>query len=105
MVLRGSRSEDGEQRVVCNSDELTTTQVTVAATATLISAANPNRKFIEITNIGAQSVFLGASNVTTTTGHSIGATTGSVTLSGVVSTAAIYGIVAATTSIVTVLEF
>lgn len=105
MVIRGFQSLDGEQRVICNGDEFTATQVTVATTATLIAAANPNRKFIEIKNISVQSVFLGASNVTTTTGHSIEQTSGRLTLSGAVSTAAIYGIVAATTSVVTVLEF
>lgn len=105
MVIRGSQSLDGEVRVTQNSDELTATQVTVGTTATLIAAANPNRKFIEIKNISAQAVFVGALSVLTTTGHSIEATTGRVTLSGAVSTAAIYGIVAATTSVVTVLEF
>lgn len=105
MVIRGSQSLDGEIRVTQNSDELTATQVTVTTTATQLAAANPNRKFIEIANISAQSVFIGGSGVTASTGHSIIATSGKLTLSGSVSTAAVFGIVAATTAVVTVLEF
>jgi hypothetical protein len=89
------------------SRTLTATQVTVATTATLIAAANPNRKFIEIVNTDAAvNVFIGGSGVTTSNGHAIypgGA--GKLTLRGAITTAAIYGIVAASTEVVTVLEF
>lgn len=105
MVLRGSYSPDGDQRVITNSDEFTATQVSVGTTATLIAAANPNRKFIEIANTTAAALFIGGPTVATTTGHSLAATSGRLTLSGAVSTAAIYGIVAASTNTVTVLEF
>lgn len=104
MVIHGGISPDGEKRVITNSDELTATQVTVATTATLLAAANPNRKFIEINNVGAASVFIGGSGVTTTTGHAIQTATKH-QQSGSVSTAAIYGIVASSTNVVTVLEF
>ena len=104
MVIRGGTSPDGEDRVITNSDELTATQVTVATTATLIAAANPNRKFIEINNVGAASVFIGGLTVATTTGHAIQTATKHTQASNI-STAAIYGIVASGTNVVTVLEF
>jgi hypothetical protein len=104
MVLRGAKSPDGEDRVITNSDEFTATQVTVATTATLLSAANPNRKFIEISNNGGATVFIGGSGVATTTG-AIVLTATKLTLQGSITTAAIYGIVAASTNVVSVLEY
>ena len=53
-------------------------QITVAATATLISAANANRAAIVVVNHGATNVFLGFANTVTTTGA-----TGGVLLVGV----------------------
>lgn len=105
MVIRGSYSPDGEQRVITNSDEFSASQVTVATTATLLAAANPNRKFLSLTNTDASVlVYIGGSDVLTTTGHGIPGNT-TLTFQGSVSTAAIYGIVAASTEVVTVLEF
>lgn len=104
MVIRSAKSVDGEDRVITNSDELTATQVTVATTPTLIAAANPNRKFLEINNIGAAAVFIGGSGVATTTGHQILNAT-KMTLPASITTAAVYGIVAAGTNVVTVLEY
>lgn len=103
MVLRGAKSPDGEDRVITNSDEFTATQVTVATTATLIAAANPNRKFLSINNNGGATVFLGGSGVATTTGYGV-LTANTFTMQGSVSTAAVYGIVAASTNVVSVLE-
>ncbi len=46
--------------------------VTVAATATLIVAANTNRKDLELNNVGAVVVYLGMDNsVTTSNGFSL----------------------------------
>lgn len=104
MTIRGNTSVDGELRVVTNSDELRAAQVTVATTATLLAAANPNRKFLSISNNGGATVFLGASNVLTTTGHLL-LTANTITLDGSITTAAIYGIVAASTNVVSVLEY
>jgi hypothetical protein len=104
MTIRGTKSVDGEDRVITNSDEFTATQVTVATTPTLIAAANPNRKFLEISNNGGATVFIGGATVTTTTGHGV-ITTGKFTMLSSISTAAIYGIVAASTNVVTVVEF
>lgn len=87
------------------SKELTTDQVTVAATATLIVDVNPNRKFLEIFNTDdTVNVYVGGSAVTTSDGHAIGPGT-RLTLSGAITTAAIYGIVAADTEVVSYLEF
>lgn len=105
MTIRGFRSVDGEQRVITNSDEFSASQVTVAATATLLSAANPNRKYLSITNTDdTVNIFIGGSGVTTANGHAIppGATQ---TFQGAITTAAVYGIVAASTEVATVLEF
>lgn len=104
MVIRGTKSPDGEDRVITNSDEFTATQVTVTTTATLISAANPNRKFLEIANIGAAAIFVGGATVATTTGHQILNAT-KLTLRGGITTAAVYGIIGAATAVVTVLEY
>lgn len=87
------------------SKTLTAAQVTVATTATLIAAANPNRKgIILFNNAAAAKVFVGPSTVTTSNGHAIVAQT-QLPIQGSITTAAIYGIVAASTEVVTVLEF
>lgn len=105
MTIRGARSPDGEQRVITNSDEFSASQVTVATTATLLAAANPNRKFLSLTNTDAAvQVFIGGATVTTATGHGIPPLT-TLTFQGAITTAAVYGIVAASTEVVTVLEF
>jgi hypothetical protein len=105
MVIRANTSPDGEQRVITNSDEFAASQVTVGTTATLLSAANPNRKFLSLTNTDASvSVFIGGSGVTTANGHGIPANT-TLTFQGAITTAAVYGIVAASTEVVTVLEY
>lgn len=64
-------------------------QVSVSATATLIKAANTNRKALTIKNIGANDVDLGWSNVTFGTGFRLAA---GEALSDIRTTAAIYGI-------------
>jgi|SRR5579862_621292 len=52
-------------------------QVSVGATATLISAANPNRSTICITNMGTTDVYIGfTSGVTTSTGDLLAGTKG-----------------------------
>mgnify|MGYP006948432015 CR=1 FL=1 len=107
MVLRGGLSPDGEQRVITNSDEFAASQVTVGTTATLLAAANPNRKFLQLINLDvAAIVFVGASNVTTTTGHQLPPTpSGELTFGNAVTTAAVYGIVESGTCVVSVLEY
>lgn len=70
---------------------LTTGQVSVAATATLIVAARTSGGAVTIINGGTVDVFLGGATVTTTTGVLLPGTKGaSVTLP---TQAAIYGIV------------
>ncbi len=87
---------DNAQRGV---DTITTGQVAVGTSATLIAAAAPGaRSSITITNTAATAVYLGGSGVTTATGLLLPATIGaSVTLN---FSGALYGVV--TTGSVTV---
>lgn len=81
---------------------IATAQTTVAATATLISAARSTRNSITITNHGTTDVFIGLAGVTTTTGILLQGVKGtSITL---ITTAAVYGIVAAATQVVSSVE-
>lgn len=65
--------------------------VSVAATATLIAAANVNRRSLLIRNVGSVDVYLGPSGVTTSNGQKLAA---GETLEDSATVAAWYGIVA-----------
>lgn len=79
-----------------------TTQVTIAATATLIAAARPGRRKLKVVNLGTTAVYLGGSGVTTTTGLLL---TGAVGAEREIETSeAVYGIVAAATQDVSAVE-
>lgn len=88
------------------SDAFNAFQKSVAATAggTEIIAANSDRRYLRIVNIGANPVFLGAAGVTTATGYRL-AVNAELLMQNSVSLAAIYGIVAAATETVAVLEW
>jgi hypothetical protein len=80
-----------------------TNQVSVGTNATLIIAAtkpNTSRQSVTIYNTSGATVFVGASTVTTGTGHGIAAG-GSLTLN---VSGAVYGIVASSTSTVSFIE-
>lgn len=80
-------------------------RVTVAVTATRIDAAdtvNATTRMLRVANAGATAVILGASNVTATTGYSLAAGT-NITLE-LSHDETLYGIVAAATEVVHVLE-
>lgn len=80
---------------------LATAEVSVTTTATVIAAANNGRQSLLIKNIGAATVYIGPSGVTTATGYPLDA--GEVLeLSG--QTGAVYGRVAAGTNLVRTLE-
>ena len=66
-------------------------QVTVSDAATVIKAANSSRKTLTIKNIGANTVYLGGSGVTTSNGFKLTADEG---LSDIRSTTGIYGVCA-----------
>lgn len=79
-----------------------TAQVSVAATATLVCAARADRSSVTVESHGGADVFIGDANVTTSSGALVpGAAGASITLP---TTAAIYGIVAAGTQTVSVIE-
>lgn len=79
-------------------DNLAATQATVATTATVVCPGRSNRKAATIVNHGTVDVFLGNSDVATTTGVLLSGVKGtSLTIS---TTAPIYGIVAAGTQAV-----
>ena len=78
-----------------------TSQVTVGATPTLISAARDGGDSVTIENLGTTQVFIGNANVTTGTGFPLPGVVGaSLTIP---ATTAIYGIVASGTQAVAVL--
>ena len=80
-----------------------TNQVSVGTNATLIIGAvkgNASRQSVTIYNTSGATVFVGASNVTTTTGHGIAAGQ-SLTLA---VTGAVYGVVVSSTSTVSYIE-
>ena len=82
-----------------------TGQVTVDVTADLIVAANASRKFLEITNTSfAREVYIGNSNVTTTTGHYLAAGA-SFVIDLSICTAAFYGITSAGSVTLTYVEW
>lgn len=86
------------------ADEIATNQVSVATTVggTLIVAARAGRQDVTITNHGTTDVFLGNTGVATTTGMLlVGIKGGAITISG---SAAIFGIVSASTQTVSYLE-
>ncbi|HWE98701.1 MAG TPA: hypothetical protein VG248_02790 [Caulobacteraceae bacterium] len=81
---------------------IATAQVTVAATATLIAAARPDRQQITVVNGSTVKVYVGGSAVTTGTGVELyGAEGASLSLG---YTGPIYGIVATGTEAVSVVE-
>lgn len=86
---------------------LTATQVTVPATANgiLILASNASRKGATISNPGSVSVYIqqGATGVTTSNGFAI-PPGGAYNIDSPLYTGAIYGIVATSTQVVTVVE-
>lgn len=79
---------------------LNVNQISVGTAATAIVQANTNRTQLVVTNIGAATVFLGGSGVTTATGQALLANA-TITLP---TSAAVYGIVAAGTVAVTYAE-
>lgn len=81
---------------------INTNQITVGATATLIVAARAGRQSVSITTTAATVLYIGASGVTTTTGHYIAASAGATIT--VNTAAAVYGVVASGTLVVTFLE-
>lgn len=87
-----------------NSSAFSAGQVAVGTGATVIKAANTSRKYLSIKNIGANPVFIGGSGVTTATGYSLGVGV-TLTMQESVTTAAVYGIVAAATETVSFLEW
>lgn len=68
--------------------------ITIATTTTLIVAINTDRTSVLIRNNGSQTIYIGDSSVTTTNGYKLNAGQ-SIYIKG--TTAAIYGIVVATT--------
>ncbi len=81
---------------------IATSQVSVAATATLVAAARATRNAVTVTNLGAVDVFCGTAGVTTTTGTLLVGTKGAALT--IPTIADVYCIVAAATQSVTVLE-
>lgn len=82
-------------------EDFTTSQVTVAATATLIAASADGRDEVTIQQLGTTPVYLGKANVTTANGFPLPGVAGSsITLP---ATTGIYGITASGTQAVAVL--
>ena len=77
-------------------------QVTVAATATLISAARAARQVLIVVQTTTTPIYLGGSGVTTSTGHLLPGVVGASI--AIPFTGALYGIVATSTALVTVAE-
>lgn len=87
--------------IVLSGDNIATSQVSVAATATLIAALRSGRRSITVEQLGTTAVYLGGSGVTTANGVLLAGTVGSsVTMN---FTGALYGITASGTQ--TVAEF
>lgn len=79
-----------------------TSQATIAATATQIVAARAGRDTVIIEQTGAKDVYVGASDVTTSTGMLLPGVVGaSISLE---TTDAVYGIVASGTQVVCAFE-
>lgn len=83
------------------SSTITTSQIVVSNSATLIKALNTSRQSIMIRNLGSVGVYIGASGVTTTIGILLNQYD-TITLDK--NTAAIYGITSSSTSTVSYLE-
>lgn len=89
-------------RMTQGGSSIATGQITVASTATLISAQRTDRKGIVVINNGTSDVFVGSSGVTTSNGLLLlGVKGASIVME---TTAAVYGIVASGTSNVTYME-
>jgi hypothetical protein len=78
------------------------TQVTVTGTATQLVAANASRSGFQVVNTSTTDVYLGESNVTTSTGHLLAGTKGASI--GFATTQAVYGITSGASEVVTILE-
>lgn len=78
-------------------------QVTVGTTATLLVAGDADGQFVALNNISAQDVYVGDSGVTTANGYKV-ATGTDLPVMPLPSGETLYGIVAATTSVVCVLR-
>lgn len=79
-----------------------TAQVTVASTPTLLCAAKTDRRAVTIINPSTTNVYIGDANVTTVVGALLPGVIGaSITIH---TTAAVYGIVGASTQNVSVIE-
>ena len=83
------------------SSTITTGQVTVSTSATLIIAANSSRRSVVVRNTGSTDMYIGASGVTTATGFLVKA---SEAFTVDRSTAAIYGVVASGTTTTNYIE-
>lgn len=57
--------------VLNGAQNIATGQVTIATTATLIATCRNTRRSLGILNTGANTVYIGPVNVTTTTGHAL----------------------------------
>jgi hypothetical protein len=77
-------------------------QITVNTTAVLICAANANRKRLLVTQIGGVAAYLGASTVLSTSGHLLSSAVGYPVVFR--HDDAVYGITAASTTIVSFVE-
>lgn len=90
---------------VINSNQLgiITGQVNVTTSATLLAAASLNRQNLIVSNHGSDTIFLGGSGVTISTGYALGAG-GSIQLPSF-SGNALYGIVPSVTSLADVMEY
>ena len=84
------------------SETLATNQVSIAATSTLIAAANTKRRALLIVNHGTTDVYIGSATVTTSDGILLTGTKGaSLSIPG---TMAIYGIVASGSQAISYIE-
>ena len=57
--------------ILNGAQNIATGQVSIATSATLITGRRSTRRTIGIVNTGSATVYLGASNVATTTGHQL----------------------------------
>lgn len=92
---------DSIKTSLAKGSTIVSNQISIDTDATLIRDANTNRKGIIIKNEGAVTMFIGASDVTTSTGVSIESGS-SISLDK--TTAAIYGVVATDTTTASYLE-
>jgi hypothetical protein len=84
------------------SNAIAASQVSIGTSATLAADARPTRSAVTIENTGTTAVYIGTSDVTTTTGMLLPGVVGaSITIN---SRAPIYGVVATGTATVTILD-